>query len=289
MSDTFATHRLDVLIPTYRRPAALAVALASLAGQDFRDFRLVVSDQSEEEAALAAPEVQAVVRVLRARGHEVELHRHLPRRGMAEHRAFLLGRVRAPLALFLDDDLVLEPELVGRLVRALEDERCGFVGCGLIGLGFVDDVRPEEQEVEWWDGPVEPELVEPGSPAWERYRLHNAANLLHLRRRLGPERRGDRLYKVAWVGGCVLYDAAKLRAVGGFEFWRDLPEEHAGEDVLAQLRVMARYGGCGLFPSGAYHQELPTTLERRPVDAPRVLPVAAEADSSLAAAGRAMT
>jgi hypothetical protein len=48
---------------------------------------------------------------------------------------------------------------------------------------------------------------------------------------------------------------------------------HAGEDVLAQLRVMASHGGCGIMPSGAYHQELPTTVPDRRVDAPQVLPV----------------
>ena len=35
--------------------------------------------------------------------------------------------------------------------------------------------------------------------------------------RLEPDE--DRLYRVAWVGGCVLYDTAKLREAGGFEFW----------------------------------------------------------------------
>jgi hypothetical protein len=69
----------------------------------------------------------------------------------------------------------------------------------------------------------------------------------------------------------VLYDVTKLRAVGGFEFWADLPRDHCGEDVLAQQRVMARYGGCGIIPSGVYHLELPTTVEDRTVDAPRVL------------------
>ncbi|MBX6313637.1 MAG: glycosyltransferase [Isosphaeraceae bacterium] len=34
---------------------------------------------------------------------------------------------------------------------------------------------------------------------------------------------------------------------------------------------MTRYGGCGLIPSGAYHQEWPTTIEDRRVDAPQVL------------------
>jgi hypothetical protein len=75
----------------------------------------------------------------------------------------------------------------------------------------------------------------------------------------------------AWIGGCVLYDSARLRAAGGFGFWRELPPEHCGEDVLAQLRVMARFGGCGLIPSGACHQELPTTVPWRRHDAPRLL------------------
>ena len=34
---------------------------------------------------------------------------------------------------------------------------------------------------------------------------------------------------------------------------------------------MARDGGCGRIPSGVYHQELPTTVPDRSVDAPRVL------------------
>ncbi len=92
-----------------------------------------------------------------------------------------------------------------------------------------------------------------------------------MQQRLGLTAAGERLYKVAWIGGCVMFDTAKLRAVGGFQFWRQLPPEHCGEDVLIQCRVMARYGGCGLIPSGAYHQELPTTLAERRIDAPFAL------------------
>jgi GT2 family glycosyltransferase len=262
---------LDVLIPTCGRPGPLAVLLASLAGQTRRDFRVVVSDQTEQGDPLRSPEVVAVVRVLRVHGHRVELHRHLPRRGMAEHRQFLLDHVRARRCLFLDDDLLLEPDIVERLMATIDEQGCGFAGCGLIGLSYLDDVRPVEQAIEFWDGPVEPEAIRPGTPEWARHALHNAANLHHLAQRLGPAP-GERWpYKVAWVGGCVLYDAQALREAGGFRFWRDLPAEHAGEDVLAQLRVMARRGGCGVFPSGAYHQELPTTIPNRPVDAPRAL------------------
>jgi len=267
---------VDVLIPTCDRPAALAVELATLAAQTVPGLRIVVSDQTEERDPFALPELQAAVGVLRARGHEVELHRHLPRRGLAEHRQSLLDRARAPYALFLDDDLILAPDLVARLLATIQEESCGFVGCGLIGPSFLGDERPHEQGVELWDGPVQPELVVPEGPGWDRWRLHNAANLHHIARALGLGP-GDRVrYRVAWTGGCVLYDVAALREAGGFGFWRDLPRDHAGEDVLAQLRVMARSGGCGILPSGAYHQELPTTVAVRTVDAPRVLPIVPE-------------
>ena len=268
---------LDVLVPTYRRPAALAVTLAGLVAQTLPRFRVVVSDQTDDgPPSIDAAEVQSVARVLQLTGRDVELHRHLPRRGMAEHRAFLLGLARAPYALFLDDDVLCEGDLLARLVRAIRSARCGFVGSGLVGPSFADDQRPDEQAAfESWPGNrVEPEVVAPESGPWRRYRLHNAANLHHLRERMEArtgEAPPDTLYKVAWIGGCVLYDVAKLRATGGFDFWRDLPARHAGEDVLAQLRLMRHHGGAGLFPSGAYHLELPTTIPDREVDAPRVL------------------
>jgi glycosyltransferase involved in cell wall biosynthesis len=266
---------LDVLIPTFDRAAALAVTLTSLIGQTYGDFRVVISDQSDEPACARSGELQAVLRVLRASGHVVEVHQHLPRRGLAEQRDFLLAQVRAPYALFLDDDLILEPAVISRMRRAIVEEGCGFVGCAVTGLSFIDDVRLHEQEIEFWDGPVCPEVVRPQWPQWQRYRLHNAANVYHLQQRLRICGEPARRYKVAWVGGCVLYDAQALRDCGGFGFWRELPADHCGEDVLAQLRVMARFGGCGLLPSGVYHQELPTTVVARRVDAPKVLSVEA--------------
>jgi GT2 family glycosyltransferase len=262
---------IDVLVPTCNRPAALAVTLGSLSAQSGGPLRIVVSDQSDGAGAFAQPVVRAVLRYLRARGHTADELRHLPRRGMAEQRAFLLAQVRTPFCLFLDDDVILEPDLLARLYRVLLAERCGFVGSAVHGLSYLGQERPGQERIEFWDGPVEPETIRPGSGAWARHHLHSAANLFHLQTRLGLGPNTERAYRVAWVGGCVLFDTAKLRECGGFDFWTELPPEHCGEDVLAQLRVMERYGGCGLIPSGAYHMELPTTVTSREVDAPKAL------------------
>jgi GT2 family glycosyltransferase len=261
--------RLQVLIPTYRRRAALAVTLAGLAAQTRPPESVIVSDQSPRRDGAIGPEIDALVRILALRGTNVDRRVHLPRRGLAEHRQSLLDLADAPYVLFLDDDVWLEPDLIERLLRAIEGARCGFVGSAVIGLSHTGDVRPGEEDIEFWSDGPRPESVRPGGAAWLRHRLHNAANLLHVRQRLG--RSPDRLYKVAWVGGCVLYDTAILRDVGGFGFWRELPLRHVGEDVLAQLRVMERAGGAGIFPSGAFHLELPTTVRDRRVDAPIAL------------------
>jgi GT2 family glycosyltransferase len=173
------TQPLDVLVPTYRRPTALAVTLAGLVGQTLPRFRVVVSDQSPDGESTAADEVMACVRLLRARGRPVQLLRH-SRSGMAEQRQFLLGQATAPFALFLDDDVLCEPDVLARLLRVMQQQRCGFVGA-------------------------------------------------------------------------------------------PLPRDHCGEDVLAQMRLRARYGGCGVLPSGAYHLQLETTVPDRSVDAPYVL------------------
>lgn len=262
---------IDVLVPTCNRPHALAMTLTSLAAQTFPSMRILISDQSDDEKAMEQPQVLAVRRFLEVSGKPMNISRHLPRLGMAEQRNFLLSQVSAPYCLFLDDDVLLENDLVERLLEGIREQRCGFVGSALHGLSYTGHVRPHQQHIEFWEGRVMPERVSPGSPAWERHHLHNAANLFHVQQKLGLIRDRTRYYRVAWIGGCVLFDTAKLREAGGFDFWQDLPPRHCGEDALAQLRVMERFGGCGIIPSGAYHMELPTTLTDRPVDAPHVL------------------
>lgn len=278
-ADDSRARRVDVLIPTRDRSAALAVTLAGLLGQTFRAFDVVIADQSSGAPSYAGPEAAAVIRVLQARGHRVSCARNLPRRGLAQQRQFLFEHGDAPLVLFLDDDVLLEPRALDRMVRSIERVACGFVGSAVIGLSYREDERAHEQSIELCDDAVAPERVAPGTPAWARHRLHNAANLWHVARRIGADEANPRLYRVAWVGGCVLYDRAKLAAVGAFRFWQALPPEHCGEDVLAQLRVMERFGGCGVLPSGAFHLELPTTVPNRSNDAPFLLAVEAAPDA----------
>ena len=255
---------IDVLIPTYRRKTGLAIVLTSLLAQTFTDFDVIISDQTDDAGTyLESIEIQTLVQALKWHGHQVVLHRHLPQRGMAEQRNFLVEQSCASYVHFLDDDVLLDPPVMERMLRVLQAERCGFVGCAATGLSYLEDVRSHQQHIELWTGPVQPELFEPNSIPWDRHMVNNAANPLHLEHQLVKGGRVVR-YKVAWVGGAnILYDRAKLLDVGGFSWWHRLPPVHAGEEVVVQFLLIRKYGGCGILPSGTYHLGLPTNVEDR--------------------------
>jgi glycosyltransferase involved in cell wall biosynthesis len=260
---------VDVLIPTYRRKTALAMTLTSLLGQTCRDFAVTIADQTPDgERYVDDVELRTVCDALRWHGIPVTIKRRTERRGLAEQREFLLHQATAPYVHYLDDDVLLDPPVLERMLRVLREEGCGFVGAAAPGLAFLDDVRPHQTcFFEPWQGRVEPEPFAPGAIPWDRHHVNSAANPLHLERAL--VRDGEVLrYKVAWVGGAnVLYDRAKLLDVGGFSFWDRLPPEHAGEDALVQFLLIRRSGGCAILPCGTYHLGLPTTVNDRTADA----------------------
>ncbi|MCW5851870.1 MAG: glycosyltransferase family 2 protein [Anaerolineae bacterium] len=255
---------VDVLIPTCNRKTGLAIVLMGLLGQTFKDFNVVVSDQTpDENEYLSSIEIQTVVRALEWHGHQVTLHRHLPSKGMAEQRHFLLAQSQARYVHFIDDDVVLDPPVMERMLRTLQAESCGFVGCPATGLEYLHDVRPHQQNIEVWEGPVRPEPFEPDNLPWDRHKVNNAANPLHLEQRLVRDGAVVR-YKLAWVGGAnVLFDRQKLLEVGGFSWWNRLPVGHAGEEVVVQFLLIRKYGGCGILPTGTYHLGLPTNVADR--------------------------
>lgn len=248
------TPDIDVLLPTCNRPGGLIFALAGLAAQSLGGLRLVVADQSSLPAC-DSPPVRALCRIIEGRGGEVQWHERTARLGIAEQRQFLLQKAQADLVLYLDDDVYMEPWVLGVLRETIVRERCGFVGAFPTGLSFRDDVRPEQQQIEYWDGPVAPEIVAPDLPSWERAQLHRAAKLWHVAQHLPEGVR--RLYRVAWVASCVLYDRRRLEAVGGFGFWQRLPRYHS-------KRCWCRTCCCVAMAAVAWSLPEPTTRNCRP-------------------------
>lgn len=259
--------KVSVLIPTYNRLTALVATLTALTAQDFKDFEIIVADQSDVFTGNDGV-VQTLQRIFDLHQTPLKLLQNLPKKGIAHQRQFLLGQSFGEYSLYLDDDIILEPDVIGRMVKALDEEKCAFVGMMPIGLSYSKDFRPHQQQIEFWEEAVQPENIQPKTPEWQRHVVHNAANILHVGQELNIQPENQQKYKIAWVGGCILYDTQKLRENGGFTFWEQLPEEHCGEEVYIQQKLMKKYGGFGLLPSGGYHLELPTTLVNRETNAP---------------------
>ncbi len=239
---------VEVVVPEAWTPDGLATTLASLASQRYPAFSVASARPPGE--TLSSP-VAGLAAILEARGHPVRLAALPAAATPGRRRQVLLEAVAAPYLLVIDDGVYLEPDLLGRLVAAIRATRCGFVGSAVVDLRFLGDHRPDEEVIEFWDGPVRPEDVKVWSPAWNRRRVHRGANLEHLRERLPRTR--DRLYRVSEIRGCVLYDASALRARGGFEApGQGRQSGPLTLETAAQLRLLAHAGGAGLFPSGAY-------------------------------------
>lgn len=263
--------QVTILIPTYNRLTALSIVLTSLIYQTYQNFDVLISDQSTNYDVKKSLEVKALQRVFSIKNIRVKIFKNLPFLGMAQQRAFLLNKSKSKYTLFLDDDVILEPFVIEGMVKAIKEEDCDYVGRAVVGLSYLKDQRPDQQEITFWKSKIKPEKISTSNKKWNRFILHNAANLYHLEKRLKISWPNQKKYRLAWAGGCVLFDTKKLKSAGGFNFWKDLPKNHCGEDVLAQLKVMEKYGGCGLLPSGVYHQELITTIPNRKINAPEVL------------------
>ena len=107
---------VDILLPTYNRLPSLIMTLSGVAAQTLSDVHVIVADQSDEPAQ-HEPVVQALLRVVEARGGSYEWHHRLPSRGIAEQRDFLLNRATADSVLYLDDDVLMEPWVLDTAVR----------------------------------------------------------------------------------------------------------------------------------------------------------------------------
>jgi len=107
VKDAGAALALSVVVPTYRRATVLRRALDHLEGQaDDRIEVLVVDDETDDDSATVARAVRADERPFPT----TLLHRPAP--GVAAARNAGWRGARAPLILFLGDDILVDPGLV---------------------------------------------------------------------------------------------------------------------------------------------------------------------------------
>jgi GT2 family glycosyltransferase len=121
-----ATPEISVVIPTYRRPELLRACLGALRNQDLAVERfqvVVVNDASGDET----PDVLAKAS---SDWPQMTAINQPANRGPATARNAGVAASRAPLVLFIDDDIVASPSLLSQHLRFHEagDPSVGMVG-----------------------------------------------------------------------------------------------------------------------------------------------------------------
>lgn len=107
-----ATPLITTIIPTYRRPDTLKLAVRSVLAQGGPNIRVCICDNASGDTT------EDVVREIAARDRRVHYYRHKKNIGAVANFQFGLGRIETPYFSLLSDDDVLLP---GFFDHALED------------------------------------------------------------------------------------------------------------------------------------------------------------------------
>ncbi|MBF0486005.1 MAG: glycosyltransferase family 2 protein [Candidatus Omnitrophica bacterium] len=115
---------VSVIMPTFRRPELLNMAVTSVLAQTFTDFELCVIDDDPEASARLAME----------KFHDRRISYSLNRgEGAAAARNTGLARARGQFIAFLDDDDVWKPDFLEKMTQALKvlPARVGVLHCAV--------------------------------------------------------------------------------------------------------------------------------------------------------------
>ena len=128
--------KVSIIIPTYKRPANLELALESVALQNYNNKEIIVVNDNGN-SSLYNQETQSIVSNLRRKYDAVDIRliEHIHNRNGAAARNTGLMHARGEYICFLDDDdIYLEDRLlksIHQLINSSPD--CGAVYCGFLG------------------------------------------------------------------------------------------------------------------------------------------------------------
>lgn len=126
----FTPPRISVVIPTYNRYEVLAECLLAVSNQTYKNLQVIVMDDGRTSAA------EQMVKSLTV-FPEVEYQRNARTLGLPGNKNAALSKVTGDLVMILDDDSIIEPDCIERLVSAYtllraEGKRVGAIGPAMV-------------------------------------------------------------------------------------------------------------------------------------------------------------
>lgn len=200
--------RFSIVVCTYGRARSLEHLLHSLSAQTYRNFEVLVVDGNQDSSP-----VQAIVSSVSSSALDV---RHIPApKGLTRQRNVGIEWSRGEVLCFLDDDVTMEPDFLGRVKAMLENPSMQDVG-GLTGYDVLNYPSPVtlRWKLRWLLGAI-PSL-EPG----DADHLGRAVPVSFMAPYSGCR-------SVRWLSGfCMIY---RRTAIGVSRFDEKLPT-YGGED-----------------------------------------------------------
>jgi glycosyltransferase involved in cell wall biosynthesis len=135
----------SVLVTAYNRERELGRCLASVIGQAFEDFEIIVVDDASTDGTVAFLE--------RLRDPRLRVVRHQHNQGISAARASGVEAAAGEWLVMLDSDWALAPGALARL-------------CELTGT-LAPGVRIIRSRIEWGDGRLEPAILPDGVTGYE--------------------------------------------------------------------------------------------------------------------------
>lgn len=206
---------VEVIVPTYKNPAALEACLEALSRQSFRDFSICIAEDAEDGAT------RAIARKFDCR------HVHQADEGFRKNRILneAIRSSQAAYLVFLDGDCIAHPEFLARHLACAHPDR--YLSGGVVRLSqhATDAITLQTvRSGEIW------------TRAW--LRRNGVLDKLGTRIKLMPETLGPILDRISlarkrWLGGNSSTFRKNLLTVNGY----DESLEYGAEDKELGVRL----------------------------------------------------
>jgi len=140
-AELYTAPSVTVIIPTKNRASDLGIAVRSLLGQTVLPAQVVIVDQSSDDSSFERVKTEFAT----APGVRLDYVRDTLLNGAAAARNRAMESATGEIWLFLDDDVVLEPEFIERLLEAYSDHP------EAVGMsGIITNYRPSPLPQRLW-------------------------------------------------------------------------------------------------------------------------------------------
>jgi glycosyltransferase involved in cell wall biosynthesis len=212
---------IAVCIPTrndQNEPGKIHFPLVSLAMQTCQDFSVYIRDEGLRDI-FADKNLRLILNLLQQKNIPIHYNRTQERKGAAFARRSLFESIRdETFVLWLDDDMVIEPDVLQHLISEIQADQ---------SVGFVQGVKKE---------------LDP----FRKY--NNDINLLNGERTL-PEK-----IKIYFGDTAILLVRAEaLRGIDWDLVTRYQLDGLTGEDVTMSLLIARHWGGVGINHARCWH------------------------------------